>query len=182
MNKVLTKTQKKENYNTENASYNGSDKSAFDDSFSFSIPEKDERRLPRSPIYMETIGAADLLSRDDEEAISKIRCILGDDATDELAAMSPNELEEEIKEVMSEELPDKTSLLGVICRCYIDGCDCHEITPLGKIKEHFRIGQDIPDKLSSCRQYLQNHAECTFVEIYEDCIIAINNDSTTSII
>lgn len=181
MNNVLAKTQKKEEYKKEYVS-NGEKESAFDDAFSFSISEKDARRLPRSPLYMETIGAADLLSRDDKEAISKIRELIGDDATEELALMSSGELENEIKEVMEDELPDNKSLIGVVCRCYIDGCDCHEITPLGKIKEHFRIGQDIPSKLSSCRQYLQEHNDCTFVEVYDDCIVAISKDSTAKIL
>ena len=182
MNIIQVKTQKQETSKKEEATNNEPKGFSLNESFSFDIPKKDDRRLPRSPLYMETICAADLLSKDDEAAISKIREIIGDDATDELASMSADELENEIKEVIDEELPNKGSLESVVCRCYIEGCDCHEITPLGKIKEHFQIAQKLPQKLSVCRKYLQDHDDCTFVEVYSDCIIAISSDSTTSII
>ena len=182
MNNIQLKTQKQKKSIIEEATNNETKGFSLSESFSFNIPEKDDRRLPRSPLYMETICAADLLSKDDEAAITKIREIIGDDVADELASMSADEFENELKEVIDEELPNKGALESVICRCYIEGCDCHEITPLGKIKEHFKIAQELPQKISVCRKYLQDHNDCTFVEIYSDCIIAISSDSTTTII
>ena len=181
MDKIQIKIQKQERNKKEETTKDETNGFSLNDSFSFNIPEKDDRRLPRSPLYMETICAADLLSKD-EAAIFRIRELIGNDATDELAAMSTDELENEIKEVIGEELPDKGTLESVVCRCYIEGCDCHVITPLGKIKEHFKIAQELPQKLSVCRKYLQDHNDCTFVEIHSDCIIAISSDSTTTII
>ena len=182
MNNIQVKIQKQERSKKEETTDNETKEFSLNDSFSFNIPEKDDRRLPRSPLYMETICAVDLLSKDDEAAIAKIREIIGDDAADDLASMSEDEFENELKEVIDEELPNKGALESVVCRCYIEGCDCHEITPLGRIKEHFKITQELPQKLSICRKYLQDHNDCTFVEIYSDCIIAISSDSTTTII
>lgn len=129
--------------------------------------------------YMETICASDLLSKQDEEVISKLRDNIGIVATEELSSMTYGELEKEMEEVIDEELPEKGKLEKVICRCFIDGCDCHEITPQGKIKEHFKLEQALPDKLIACRNYLRSHPDCAFIEVYSDCVIAINKDSTT---
>ena len=131
---------------------------------------------------METICAADLISKNDKEVIVKIREMIGDNATHELTMMSSDELENEIKEVMNGELSSNSILECVVCRCYIEGCDCHEITPLGKIKDHYKTGENLPNKLSICRKHLQEHQDCAFIEIYSDCFIAISNDSTAKIL
>ena len=146
--------------------------------FDIEIGKRDNRKLPRSMVYMETICASDLLSKQDEVIISKIRDSIGVDATDELSSMTFDELEKEMEEIIDDEVSEKGKLEKVICRCFIDGCDCHEITPLGKIKEHFKLEQSLPDRLITCRNYLGSHPDCAFIEVYSDCLIAINKDST----
>lgn len=177
-----TDQNKKELVRLQNDHASGNTATGFDMSFDVQISDNDSRKLPRSMVYVETMCGADLISRQDDEIITKLKDAVGDEAADEIVAMGTDELADEISDMIDEEVPEKDALIGVFCRCYIEGCDCHEITPEGRIKEHFSIGQELPAQADFCREYLKSNENCAFVEIYSDCMVAVSKDSTTEII
>lgn len=137
--------------------------------------------FPRSKAYMETLYVADLLSSHDEEIINRLKNQVSENSIVELANMSSEDLENEIKDVVEEELSDLGELEGILCKCHISGCDCHEISPKGKILHHFKREEELPEHLADCRKLFQEYPKCVYIEVYQEKLVIVNSDSTTII-
>lgn len=157
--------------------------------FTFSFEKQNEiekeLRKPRSTAYMEVISAVDMLSADDEEIIGKLKESMDEDTAEDFSQMTDEELLEEIRQSFLEEFSSigtglKDILIGVLSRCYIGGCDCHAISPEGKVMEHFRDNMPLPNGLQKGRALLKKYPDCKCVEVYTDCCRVISSDSTVT--
>lgn len=157
--------------------------------FNFSFAKQNkldiELRKPRSRAYMEIFDAIDILSANDEEIIAKLKEAMDEDTFAEFSEMSAEELIEEIMLSFQEEFNTikeelKKVMLGVISKCYINGCDCHAISSDGEILRHFCANEPMPAELEKGRIVFSKHPECKCVEIYSDCCIVVNADSTVT--
>lgn len=148
------------------------------------IPKK--LKMPRSMNYIEAVQAADLLSANDEAIIAKLKEKMDEDAVDELSEMSAEELAKELMRSIREELSDTLNemkecrLLGVLAKCYIDGCDVHAITSEGEILEHFHEGIPLPNGLDPGRRVFHQHPKCASVEVYTNYCLVVNNDGSVT--
>ena len=158
-------------------------------SFSFQevkIDEVDESlRRPRSQTYMDAINMIDMLSSTDEEIIERLKEVLDEDLIEEFSDKSVEEILEEIRlsiqeELESKKLPEEEKLVGVISKCYIDGCYVHSITPTGGIAAHYtKNGEDIPTMLEPARMlYKKINGNCSCIEVYTNCCRIIAKDGT----
>ena len=158
-------------------------KKQFSFRFSDSNQVEEELRKPRTRAYMELFDAIDLLSATDEEIIEQLKANMDEDTAEEFFSMSMEELLEEIRDSFQEEFESlpievESILHGVLAKCYIDGCDCHAITPDGRILEHYVIGMALPDELEKGRKVYHMYPGCRCVEVYTDCCRVIQMDST----
>jgi hypothetical protein len=132
-------------------------------------------KQPRSRMYLDLFEKVDLLSSTDEEIIEKLLEGREDDEIEELREMTDEEILEEIRQVFLEEFQElkdsllDPKLLGVISKCYINGCDVHVITPEGTILNHFETEKDMPRDIAKGRKVYHDHQDCSCVEIYENC-------------
>lgn len=156
-------------------------------SFQFSFAESDrldeQLRKPRSRAYMEIFDAVDLLSATDEEIIEKLMANMDPDTAEEFADMSTEELLEEIRASIQEEfrnasLEIEQVLHGVLAKCYIDGCDCHAISPTGWFLDHYEINGPIPEELKKGRALFARFPQCRCIEVYSDCCRVVMDDAS----
>ena len=143
-------------------------------------------KMPRSLNYIEAVQAADLLSANDEAIIAKLKERMDADSVDELSEMTAEELAEELMRSLREELADTLSelkecrLLGVLSKCYIDGCDVHAISQEGEIIDHFKVGVPLPDGLEAGRKVFNQYPKCANIEVYTNYCLVINNDGSVT--
>ncbi len=157
--------------------------------FSFSFEKQNEveneLRKPRSRAYMELFDAIDMLSATDEEIIEQLKANMDEETAEEFSNMTAEELLEEIKACFQEEFENiqiemKSILLGVLSKCYIDGCDCHAISAEGDIIAHFNRNEPLPDGLQKGRIVYNRFPNCRSVEVYNNCCRVVNSDSTVT--
>ena len=155
--------------------------------FQFSFSNQDdldkELRKPRSRAYVEIFDAIDMLSATDEEIIEKLKEHMDEDTAEEFSEMTMEELMEEIRACFQEEfqkLQIENTMLGVLSKCYIPGCDCHAISPKGEIMEHYDKLCVLKPEFEKGRQLLKKYADCKCVEVYTDCCRVINEDSSVT--
>ena len=155
--------------------------------FQFSFSEGDkldaELRKPRSRAYMEIFDAVDLISATDEEIIAKLQENMDPDTAEEFADMTVEELLEEIRASIQEEfcsvsLEIKQVMHGVLAKCYINGCDCHAISPEGAFMDHYRIDGPMPAELEKGRPLFGRFPNCRCVEVYSDCCRVVLDDAS----
>ncbi len=155
--------------------------------FSFSFEKENEvdneLRKPRSRAYMELFDAIDMLSATDEEIIEQLKANMDEDTAEEFSNMSADELLAEIKACFQEEFQNvqiemKSILLGVLSKCYIDGCDCHAISSEGEILDHYKKHAPLPEGMEKGRIVYNKYPGCRCVEVYSNCCRVINDDST----
>ena len=176
-------SQQQEQMRTQTRDRQETPRKQFSFQFSDSNRVEDALRKPRSRAYMELFDAVDLLSATDEEIIEQLKANMDEDTAEEFLNMSMEELLEEIKESFQEEFESlpievESILHGVLAKCYIDGCDCHAITPEGRILEHYSIGLVLPEELEKGRKVYHKYPGCRCVEVYTDCCRVIQMDST----
>ena len=140
-------------------------------------------RKPRSRAYMEIFDAVDLISATDEQIIAKLQENMDPDTAEEFAEMSAEELLAEIRESIQEEfrtvsLEVEMVMHGILAKCYIDGCDCHAITPQGQFLDHYTRGGPMPAELQKGRVLFGRFPDCRCVEVYTDCCRVVLDDSS----
>lgn len=161
--------------------------------FSFSFGKKQDipkrLKLPRSSNYIEAVQAADLLTANDEAIIAKLKENMDEDAVEELAEMSAEELAEELMRSVREELETAleemreaadNTLLGVLSKCYIGGCDVHAISCEGCILNHFKTSEGLPDGMEAGRKVFHQYPDCSCVEVYGKYCLVIDYDGTVT--
>jgi len=155
--------------------------------FSFSFEKENEvdaeLRKPRSRAYMELFDAIDMLSVTDEEIIEQLKSNMDEDTAEEFSNMTAEELLAEIKasfreEFLNVQIEMKSILLGVLSKCYIDGCDCHAISSEGDILDHYNKNEPLPVGMEKGRIVYNKFPKCRCVEVYSNCCRVINDDST----
>lgn len=155
--------------------------------FAFSFSQSDSLdaylRKPRSRAYMEIFDAVDMLSATDEEIINKLKANMNPDTAEEFADMSDEELLEEIRASIQEEFrviskEIQQQMYGVLAKCYIEGCDCHAISSVGVLLDHYEIDGPMPEELKKGRTLLKRFPMCRCIEVYEDCCRVIMDDSS----
>lgn len=143
-------------------------------------------KTPRSRAYMEAFAAIDMLSATDEEIIERLRNSIDEETADEFSEMTTEELMEEIMRSVRDELEDalenmtNCELLGVLSKCYIDGCDVHAIDSEGNILNHFRADMPIPGELERGRIVFHRNPNCACVEVYTNFCMVVNQDSSVT--
>ena len=157
--------------------------------YSFSVDNAKEKALdaelskPRSRAYMELFDAIDMLSATDEEIIAQLKANMNEDTAEEFSNMSAEELLAEIKACFQEEFQNvqiemKSVLLGVLSKCYIDGCDCHAISAEGDILDHYNKHNPLPEGMEKGRIVFNKYPKCRCVEVYSNCCRVVDEDST----
>lgn len=155
--------------------------------FSFSYEKENEvdaeLRKPRSRAYMELFDAIDMLSATDEEIIAQLKSNMDENTAEEFSNMTAEELLAEIKASFQEEFQNvqiemKSILLGVLSKCYINGCDCHAISSEGDILDHYNKHEPLPEGMEKGRIVYNKYPECRCVEVYSNCCRVVNDDST----
>lgn len=153
--------------------------------FNFSAPQIQNAekllRQPRSQEYLAIFELMDMLSSTDEEIIEQLKEHMDEDEAEEFEEMSDEEILEQIRSIFLEEFSQieiemSAILLGVLSRCYITGCDCHAITPEGRILEHFEIDKAMPEGLEHGRVAYNRYPGCKCVEVYTNCCRVIMDD------
>ncbi|MCR4653073.1 MAG: hypothetical protein K5744_05195 [Eubacterium sp.] len=158
-------------------------KSTFSFAFEKENEIESELRKPRSRAYMEIFNAIDMLSATDEEIMEQLKANMDEDTAEDFSNMTAEELLEEIKACFQEEFKNaqldlKATLLGVISRCYIPGCDCHAISAEGEIMDHYETNRPLPEGFEKGRIVLNRYPECACIEVYSNCCRVVNEDSS----
>lgn len=155
--------------------------------FSFSLNSQSEldKELdkPRSRAYLEILDAIDFVSATDEEIIAEIKSKMTEEMADDFSDMSVEEMLEEIKASIQEEFQKieielKPIMYGILDKCYISGCDIHEISGMGTIMAHFEANKPMPDNLAKGRVVFHKHPGCRAVEVYNNCCRVVNRDGS----
>ena len=91
-------------------------------------------------------------------------------------------LTEEIKmEFLSVDLPGG-EMIGIVAKCYLGHpYEVHTLDLLGNIVVHYKTGESLPDGMEKARR-LAKSENYAFVEVYNDCLRAINHDGIVSVI
>ena len=150
--------------------------------------DDDFMRKPRSQAYMAIIASIDLLSSTDEEIIEKLREVVDEETLEEFSEMSVEELLEELRLSFQEEMDQKLEklaslsepqeLVGVLSKCFIDGCYVHAINSEGWILDHYKKNGSIPDELAVGRVAYSHNENCNCVEVYSNCCRVIMPDGS----
>lgn len=170
----------------------GSAKGSFSFDLNAGADEEAFMRKPRSQAYMDIIASIDLLSATDEEIIAKLREVLDEDTLEEFMDMTPEEILEELRLTFAEEMNGKLEqlkaleepqeLVGVVCQCYINGCDIHAINDQGYILEHFAAHRPMPENLANGRIVYHKYKPCSCVEVYTNCCRVVMQDGSVETI
>ena len=155
----------------------------FNFTFEQSNALDEKLRRPRSRAYMEILEAVDMLSATDQEIIDALMENLDPETAEEFEGMSAEELLEEIRESIQEEFRTASQdmrqvMYGILAKCRIEGCDCHAISPEGKILAHYETGRPIPENLAKGRGLFERFPECKCIEVYRDCCRVVMKDSS----
>ena len=83
----------------------------------------------------------------------------------------------EFPELVIEQMPQ-----GLVSRCYLGApYEVHICDLAGSIIEHFENYRHMPPTYERARQ-LATHPQYAFIEIYADCVRAVSNDGSVSVI
>ena len=86
-------------------------------------------------------------------------------------------IKEELPEVTIDALPT-----GIVAKCYLDPpyeVHCLDIT--GNIIKHYKTFESLPPELERARS-LAVHGGYAFIEVYRDCLRAIKDDGSVSVV
>ena len=139
---------------------------------------------PRSKEYLAAMDVIDYLSTDDEAIMERLRENMGEEFVEEIREMSDEDLFAMITESMKTEFAEletnlEDELLGVLSRCYIEGCDCHSIDKAGNIQDHYRSEQSLPEDFERGRKIFRAYRDrCQCVEVYRTCCRVIDRDGS----
>jgi len=93
--------------------------------------------------------------------------------------------EEEILNAIRNEFPEidiHGILLGLVSKCYLGApYEVHSLDITGRIIEHFKMGQPLPDGLEKARS-LAIHGGYDVIEVYVDCCRCISENGNVSIV
>ena len=177
-NKLFQQFQKRKQQNQPAAKPND-----FNFTFEQSNALDEKLRKPRSRAYMEILEAVDMLSATDQEIIDALMENLDPETAEEFEAMSAEELLAEIRESIQDEFRTASQdmrqvMYGILAKCRIEGCDCHAISPEGKVLAHYETDKPIPDNLAKGRCLFERFPECKCIEVYRDCCRVVMRDSS----
>lgn len=181
-------TQEKKSNDTANTpdTFNTGERPAFSFKFNEHNESEESLRRPRSQTYIEAVQILDMLSSTDEEIIEKLREVIDEDSMAEFEGMSIEEIIEEIRMSVQEELAsriieDDNTIHGIISKCYISGCYVHSITSTGAIMDHYTENGPIPEELVMGRAlYKKIKGKCSCIECYTHCCKIIAEDGTVT--
>lgn len=75
-----------------------------------------------------------------------------------------------------------SNMLGIVACCYLGkNFEVHMLSLAGYILQHFKKGNPLPGKLEKARSLAMSEMYA-FIEVYEDCMCAISENGTVSII
>lgn len=143
---------------------------------------------PRTQDYLAALDMIDFLSSDDEAVIERLKNEMGDDFIEELREMSDDEIFEMITQAFHEEFAEMETnlddeLLGVLSKCFIEGCDCHAIDRNGHILSHYESDKTLPDDFERGRAVFRSRADqCQCVEIYRTCCRVISRSGEVEVV
>ena len=86
-------------------------------------------------------------------------------------------IREEMPEITIDQLP-----IGIVAKCYLE--PPHEVHCLetdGSIIKHYKSFESLPPLLERARS-LAIHGGYAFIEVYHDCLRAVKNDGTISVV
>lgn len=86
-------------------------------------------------------------------------------------------IREELPEISIDQLP-----IGIVAKCYLE--PPHEVHCLdrdGSIIKHYKYFEALPPLLERARS-LAIHSGYAFIEVYHDCLRAVKNDGTISLV
>ena len=73
-------------------------------------------------------------------------------------------------------------LLGIVSVCYLGApYEVHTLDMIGKIITHYKSGELIPGGMEKARG-IAIHGGYDYIEVYSDCLRAINSDGTVAVI
>lgn len=73
-------------------------------------------------------------------------------------------------------------LQGVTAKCYLGApFEVHSLDPIGGIVEHYEIGRPMPGALEKSRS-LAAFGNYSFIEVYNDCLRAVDDSGNVSVI
>lgn len=73
-------------------------------------------------------------------------------------------------------------MLGIVACCYLgEDFEVHILSLAGYILQHFRKGNSLPGKLEQARSLAMSEMYA-FIEVYEDCMCAVSENGTVSVI
>ena len=86
-------------------------------------------------------------------------------------------IREELPEITIDQLP-----IGIVAKCYLE--PPHEVHCLdreGSIIQHYKSYESLPPPLERARS-LAMHGGYAFIEVYHDCLRAVKDDGTISVV
>jgi hypothetical protein len=88
-----------------------------------------------------------------------------------------NVIREELPEITIEQLP-----IGFIAKCYLEPPhEVHCLSMDGEIIKHYKSHESLPPLLERARS-LAIHGGYAFIEVYHDCLRAVKNDGSISVV
>ncbi|MDO4701948.1 MAG: hypothetical protein Q4A47_04980 [Erysipelotrichaceae bacterium] len=88
-----------------------------------------------------------------------------------------NEIKQEFPEIKIEDI-----LIGIVSICCLgDPYEVHTLDLSLEIIEHYKRGEKLPERMEKARS-LAIHGGYSFIEVYEDCLRAVNRDGRVSVI
>lgn len=86
------------------------------------------------------------------------------------------------KEFPEVEMDLQGIMLGIVSICYLgDPYEVHSLDMTGRIIEHFKTGQALPNGMEKART-IAMRGGYAFIEVYENCCRAVSSNGTVSVI
>ncbi len=102
-----------------------------------------------------------------------------DNEKDSVLKTNPEGAKAQAKGLLAEKQAESPTLIGIMGKCMIPGCDVHTLTLTGEIIEHFTRGQQIDAAFSRARELLSNASSATVgVLVYDSKLELIQLDGT----
>lgn len=101
----------------------------------------------------------------------------GHAANKELIQSLIDAIREELPEINIDQLP-----IGIVAKCYLEPPhEVHCLDSVGSIIKHYKTFEPLPPLLERARS-LAIHSGYAFIEVYHDCLRAVKNDGTISLV
>lgn len=127
---------------------------------------KERLRKKRSSKYIEAIKSLDI---GDVKMSEKEKKEILDIVKEEFSDISLN-------------IADEANLIGILAQCYLGHpYEVHTLSLAGFIIKHYTINEGLPNGFEAARS-LCLHPQYDFIEIYDNFMVAVSYDGSTSVI